>query len=102
MEYEFKVGQYVKYIGNSYEDSYELLENGNMYEIIDICHADSTVKLWLNEGCDDDDYIDWWVSMADVLPKEVDVKVDTSHPNWKVIKKIKQMNVRRKLYGYAF
>ena len=26
---------------------------------------------------------------------EIDIKVDTTHPHWKVIKKVKQMNARR-------
>jgi hypothetical protein len=97
MEYEFRGGQYVRFIGIS---DNELLENGEMYEIIQVDTTDNTVQLWLNEGCDDGEYIDWWVSMADVMPKEADIKVDMTHPHWKVIKKVKQMYARRQAHGY--
>lgn len=97
-DFEFRPGQYVRYIGIS---DHELLESGEMYEIIEVAETDNTVLLWLNEGCDDGDYIDWWVSMKDVMPKEVDIKVDMTHPHWKVIKKVKQMYARRQAHGYS-
>ena len=98
-DFEFRPGQYVRFIGIS---DHVLLENGEMYEIIEVDESDNTVQLWLNEGEaeDEDDYIDWWVSMKDVMPKEADIKVDMTHPHWKVIKKVKQMYARRQAHGY--
>ncbi len=88
------VGDVVQYI-HECSDHYaapDSLQVGNWYVVTDIGSDDNSVLLRVN------DHYDWWVSEDCVATKE-EVQ---GLKYYKVIRKIKQMDARRKEQGYAF
>ena len=105
---DFKIGDLVKYISecHDHEDALERWSDcdfyvGGQYIIRDIVSTATQHQILLDLGEDDwGDEMCWWVSINHLQPiKELG---DRSNPYWKVIRKIKQMDLKRKERGYAF
>lgn len=72
---------------------------GGLYDVLAVDIRNNQVLLYIGEDEWGDD-VNWWVNIEHVKPlKDVG---DKTHPHYKVIRKIKQMDTRRKEKGYAF
>lgn len=106
---DFKIGDLVKYISecHDHEDALERYSHddgfyvGGYYTILDMVSSATQHQVLLDLGEDDwGDEMSWWVSIDHLQPtKELG---DRTSPYWKVIRKIKQMELKRKQAGYAF
>lgn len=103
---DFLKGDLVKYISECHDhdealDRYSIDDfyEGGYYTILDVDIRGNNVLLDLGED-DWGDEMSWWVHIDHLQPTK-DVG-DKNHPYYKVIRKIKQMDLRRKEKGYAF
>lgn len=102
---DFEEGDEVQYISECMDhdecqdrSDYNLFVGGH-YTIVAVDIRNNQVLLEIGEDRWGDD-LNWWVHIEHVKPlKDIG---DKTHPYYKVIRKIKQMDKKRKEKGYAF
>lgn len=101
---DFEIGDEVKYISKceDHETAANITDDnfmiGGYYKILSVSRSDNTVLLDIGSDYDDN-IIEWWVPIKHLKPTKI---VEPRSKYYKVIRKIQQMDRKRKELGYVY
>ncbi len=101
---DFEVGEEVKYVSEciDHDEAANLTDDnfmiGGYYKILCVTRSDNQVLLDIGSDYNDDP-IEWWVNIRHLKPTKI---VEPRSKYYKVIRKIQQMDRKRKEQGYVY